>query len=76
MNRMQSIHAREMISFLESKGFVFSRQKGSHMFFRHPDGRTATVPNHPGDDLGRGLIHKILKDCESTIDELLTWLKK
>ncbi|HHV57920.1 MAG TPA: addiction module toxin, HicA family [Firmicutes bacterium] len=30
----------------EDLGFSRVRQKGSHVFFRHPDGRTATVPCH------------------------------
>lgn len=29
-------------------GFRKERQKGSHVFYRHPDGRTTTLPNHPG----------------------------
>ncbi|MHB8384362.1 MAG: type II toxin-antitoxin system HicA family toxin [Candidatus Binataceae bacterium] len=29
-------------------GFVAARQKGSHVFFKHPDGRTTTVPRHRG----------------------------
>ncbi|MEW6047410.1 MAG: type II toxin-antitoxin system HicA family toxin [Bacillota bacterium] len=32
-----------MVAFLESLGFTAVRTKGSHTFFRHSDGRTATV---------------------------------
>jgi predicted RNA binding protein YcfA (HicA-like mRNA interferase family) len=45
----------------EKVGFEQVRQKGSHKFFRHSDGRTATVPDHKGEDLGRGITNKILK---------------
>lgn len=48
-----------MIAFLKHHGFEQARQKGNHKFFRHPDGRTATVPDHAGEDLGRGLTNKI-----------------
>ncbi|HTG16964.1 MAG TPA: type II toxin-antitoxin system HicA family toxin [Blastocatellia bacterium] len=65
-----------MIAFLKSLGFRESRQKGSHKFFRHPDGRTSTVPFHKGEDLGRGLTEKILKDADVTRDFLLDWLRK
>ncbi|MBN1649331.1 MAG: type II toxin-antitoxin system HicA family toxin [Spirochaetales bacterium] len=34
------------------------------MFFRHSDGHTATVPVHSGEDIGIGLISKILRDIE------------
>jgi len=53
-----------MEKVLMSLGFQFVRQKGSHVFFRHPDGRTTTVPNHPGRDLARPLIRHILADIE------------
>jgi predicted RNA binding protein YcfA (HicA-like mRNA interferase family) len=62
-----------MIDFLESLGFGQVRQKGSHKFFRHPDGRTATVPDHKGDDLGRGVTKKILNDAEVTREDFLEW---
>ena len=31
------------------------------MFFEHPDGRTTVIPNHPGEDIGIGLLNKIIK---------------
>jgi predicted RNA binding protein YcfA (HicA-like mRNA interferase family) len=73
MARMPTITAKLMIQFLESLGFIMTRQKGSHKFFRHPDGRTATVPVHKGEDLGRGITNKVLKDAEVTRDDFLHW---
>ena len=73
MTRLHPVRAREVIRFLESVGFVQVRQKGSHKFFRHPDGRTATVPDHRGEDLGRGILAKILRDAESSAQEFLDW---
>lgn len=63
-----------MIRFLESLGFAQVRQRGSHKFFRHPDGRSATVPDHRGEDLGRGIVAKILRDAEACPDDFLNWL--
>ena len=76
MTRLHPVRAREVIRFLESVGFVQVRQKGSHKFFRHPDGRTATVPDHRGEDLGRGILAKILRDAESSAQEFLDWLAR
>ena len=45
-------------------GFEAVRQKGSHIFYRHPDGRTTTLPNHPGRDLSRPLVREILREIE------------
>jgi len=38
----------------------------------HSDGRTTMVPNHPGEDLDRSLLLKIIKkDVEMELDEFL-----
>ena len=42
--KMPVVTPRMMSSFLEYLGFEEVRQRGSHHFFRHPDGRTATIP--------------------------------
>lgn len=75
-SRLPTINARIMIRFLEHLGFQQVRQRGSHRFFRHPDGRTATVPDHRGEDLGRGIMNKILRDAEVTRGEFLEWYSK
>jgi len=64
---------KERIVFLHEKiGFKFIRQKGSHMFFDHPDGRTTVIPNHPGEKIDRGLLNKIIKhDLQMTREEFL-----
>jgi predicted RNA binding protein YcfA (HicA-like mRNA interferase family) len=45
-------------------GFERICQKGSHVFYRHPDGRTTTVPHHSGRQLARPLIREILREIE------------
>ena len=45
----------------EIRLFHFIRQEGSHVFLRHKDKRTTTVPVHPGEKLDRGLLNKIIK---------------
>ena len=68
MSKMTIISSKDMVKILESLGFNEIRQKGSHKSFRHQNGRTTVVPFH-GEDLGRGLIRKILKDIEISPDE-------
>ena len=41
------------------------------MFLKHSDGRTTVVPVHPGEEIGRGLLRKIIKDAKLTKDEFL-----
>jgi predicted RNA binding protein YcfA (HicA-like mRNA interferase family) len=47
------------------------RQRGSHKQFRHPDGRTTTVPFHAGRDISPILLRQIAKDIGLTVEQLL-----
>ena len=72
MARLTPLPARRVLRALEALGFRVVRQKGSHVFLRHADGRTTVVPVHPGEDLGRGLVRKIIHDAGVDVDEFLT----
>jgi predicted RNA binding protein YcfA (HicA-like mRNA interferase family) len=61
MAKLPQISAIEFLKILNKIGFKVLRQVGSHIFLKHDDGRTTTVPNHPGEKLDRGLLNKILK---------------
>jgi len=74
MTRLPTLGGQDIIRALERAGFRIVRQKGSHVRMRHPDGRVVTVPVHPGQDIGRGLLRKILRDAELTRDEFLELL--
>jgi predicted RNA binding protein YcfA (HicA-like mRNA interferase family) len=41
----------------------------------HPDGRKTVVPVHGNEELGPGLLHKILSSAGITRQELLRLLK-
>ncbi len=45
-------------------GFQPTRQKGSHVFYRHPDGRCTTIPFHGNQEIGTVLLCKILKEIK------------
>uniref|UniRef100_A0A7C1JWQ1 Addiction module toxin, HicA family n=1 Tax=Caldilinea aerophila TaxID=133453 RepID=A0A7C1JWQ1_9CHLR len=47
------------------------RQRGSHKQYRHPDGRSTTVPFHKGRDISPILLQQIAKDIGLTVEELL-----
>jgi len=66
------LKADEIIKCLSRNGFSIVRQKGSHVRMRHNDGRVTSVPYHPGQDIGKGLLKKILRDTELTMAELLS----
>ena len=75
MTRLPVLEARELVRTLERAGFQDVRQRGSHLRMKHPDGRVVTVPVHRGQDVGRGLLRKILRDAELTPQEFLELLK-
>jgi predicted RNA binding protein YcfA (HicA-like mRNA interferase family) len=55
--------AGDLVKLIEAAGWVFQRQTGSHMIFRHADfRRPIPIPNH-SKDLGKGLVLKILKQA-------------
>jgi predicted RNA binding protein YcfA (HicA-like mRNA interferase family) len=56
----------ELARLLAGLGFSQVRQKGSHAYFRHPDGRATVVPLHKGETIGRGLLRSILRDIGLT----------
>jgi predicted RNA binding protein YcfA (HicA-like mRNA interferase family) len=67
---------KTMDRLLRRIGFVAVRQKGSHVFYRHADGRTTTLPNHPGRDLARPLIREILREIDLTPEQFQQELKR
>ena len=61
MSKLPLLSANDIIKILQKMGFQKIRQEGSHVFLQHTDGRTTVIPNHPGEDVDRGLLNKILK---------------
>jgi len=68
MSRLKIITSAQMCKLLGKLGFAVVRQKGSHRFYQHADGRTTVIPMHAV-DLDRGLIANILKDIDISVDE-------
>ncbi|HNR43917.1 MAG TPA: type II toxin-antitoxin system HicA family toxin [Methanofastidiosum sp.] len=45
------------------------------MVYKHNDGRTIVIPNHPGEKIGTGLLLKIIKkDLNISKEEFLKLL--
>jgi predicted RNA binding protein YcfA (HicA-like mRNA interferase family) len=70
-DRLPSLGAEKVIRALKKAGFEVTRIKGSHHIFRHRDdpSRGTVVPVHPGKDIKRGLLRKIISDTGLTVDE-------
>lgn len=58
-----TMHSKDLIRELKKAGWIEDRVVGSHHIFKHPMiAGHLTVP-HPKKDLGKGLVHKILKQA-------------
>jgi len=60
--RLPTLKSRDLTRVLKELGFYEVRQKGSHICFKHNDGRFTLVPKHGGVDIGRGLLRQILRE--------------
>lgn len=75
MPKLPVVSAKQLIKILVNSGFSETRQKGSHKFFKHSDGRVTSVPFHSG-GLGRGLLRKILNQIKISPDQLRKLIEK
>ncbi|MBI4919678.1 type II toxin-antitoxin system HicA family toxin [archaeon] len=72
--KLPILSAKEVIRVLDKLSFEEIRQRGSHKYFKHKDGRATVVPVHNGKDIGRGLLRKIINEIEITRDEFIALL--
>ena len=59
----------------EKEGFKSIRQKGSHIFYRHTDGRTTVVPMHNKKDIKISLLRGILNEIRMTREDFFKKFK-
>ncbi|MGC9158531.1 MAG: type II toxin-antitoxin system HicA family toxin [Terracidiphilus sp.] len=53
---------QDLVRILEDDGWYSTGQTGSHRHFRHPEKPgLLIVPMHVGKEIGKGLLHSILK---------------
>ena len=69
MTRLAPISGKKLCKVLEKLGFEKIYGKGSHIRFRHPDGRRTVVPVHANEEIGIGLLNEILKQIKLSREE-------
>ena len=76
MAKLPLLTGREVAKVVEKLGFIFDHQTGSHMVYKHPDGRKTTIPHHSREEIGPGLLTKIIKhDLKITREDFLKLVK-
>jgi predicted RNA binding protein YcfA (HicA-like mRNA interferase family) len=68
VTKLVVISPAKMAKILGKLGFELIKQKGSHAFFQHFDGRATVIPMHKGEDLGKGIIKSIINDIEISLE--------
>jgi predicted RNA binding protein YcfA (HicA-like mRNA interferase family) len=71
--KLPLLSGREICKALEKLGYIKIRQRGSHIRLKCPGRKSVTVPNHK--EVSRGLLRKILRDAEITVEEFLKLLE-
>lgn len=64
MAKLITISGKKFCKILENLGFEKIYGKGSHVRFKHSDGRRTVIPVHGNENLGRGLLRQILKQTK------------
>jgi predicted RNA binding protein YcfA (HicA-like mRNA interferase family) len=70
--KLPVLSGKELVRALSKIGFVPVRQKGSHVFMRHPDGRRSVVPLHK--EINKSTLMDILSQSKLKKEELLKLL--
>jgi len=73
---LRPVKGIKLIKVLAKVGFFPVRQRGSHVILKHADGRVTVVPVHSGEEIGRGLLSRILKDVGMSREEYLSLSRK
>ncbi|RZN35114.1 MAG: addiction module toxin, HicA family [Methanophagales archaeon ANME-1-THS] len=70
MSKLPAISGEKAVNCFEKPGYVIVRQKGSHIRMKHKSDKSKkplTIPKHKV--LGKGLLRKMLRDAEISVEE-------
>jgi predicted RNA binding protein YcfA (HicA-like mRNA interferase family) len=75
MSKLPAVRPREVIRFLEQKGFILDHASGRHFIFYHPvSKRRAVVPQH-NRDMPKGTLLSLLREAGFTRDDVIAFLE-
>jgi len=75
MTKLPQIKPRKIKKVLIKLGFIPRSGKGSHVVYKHSDGRRTVVPGHKR-PVRIGTLRAILRQADITTDKFLELLKK
>lgn len=60
---------KQIVKALNLLGYFEERQKGSHIIFKHANGKITVVPKHSNKEVMAGTVGKICKDIDVSFDD-------
>jgi predicted RNA binding protein YcfA (HicA-like mRNA interferase family) len=73
MPKLPTISGDDCIKALQRLGYRVDRIRGSHVWMTCYGKQPIPVPRH--DELGKGLLRKIIKTVDISVDEFISLLK-
>jgi predicted RNA binding protein YcfA (HicA-like mRNA interferase family) len=74
MTRLPIVSGDDCIKALQKSGYQVARTRGSHTWLACAGRSPIPVPRHK--ELGRGILRKIIKTADISVDEFIGLLKK
>ncbi|MFH1031810.1 MAG: type II toxin-antitoxin system HicA family toxin [Chloroflexota bacterium] len=74
MTKLPVVSGAECIKALQRLGYRVDRTRGSHVWLVCPGKAPVPVPKHH--ELGRGILRKIIKTADITVDEFIELLER
>ena len=77
MSKLPSLSGSQAVKCFEKAGYHVVRQRGSHIRLHHQfdkQKKPLTIPHHK--TLGKGLLRKLLRDAEISVEEFIFLLNQ
>ena len=76
MTKLVPISGKDLCKILKKLGFEKVQGKGSHIRYRHADGRRTVVPVHANEKIGISLLREILRQTKISREKYEVLRKK
>ena len=74
MTKLPQVKPKDVLRSLLKEGFEVNRKVGSHVYLKHPDGRSTSISIHPK-PLAKGTLRAILKQTQISLEKFIDLLK-
>lgn len=66
---------KQIVKVLHILGYFEERQKGSHIIFKHNNGKITVVPKHTNGEVMAGTVGKICRDIDILYEDFDKYIK-